>query len=847
MNENVNNAKKILNKRIENNTKTTTHNDIETSKIVTISTAPTYFTISTSAVVSSIPNKPPSNYDSSYKSSRRSSVKSPKQLRKFVHSPSKHDEKQIPDGLFAREKDSSTPFLSATPVKLNTQDESKQTCYNYRTTQLPPKSAPINSARRPVSSQTRHISSAASANLQKKSSDKTNLPEDLQPITISITRIDDQDTGHSIKVRKYYDRQALRIKKLNITSETNKMIENKKAAEYYSNLKAAVEQVALHKKSNFKLIGDNFNILNQNRSNEKPPDQIKIESSIDEDYLNNEKYMIKNDDNDLDISLRKNSNTKATLSQEIKFNNQEIEKLTSKINNHLDELNQSSSSSSSASNQKKPIPKSPHSSFDLNALNDEIDHNLSETDEDKKYLSKSIEITENNRINDNNNNNLDINMTSQMKEESLYDFTHTTLDNFDDNNNNNNNSNNNDSSDNHINEKDHIDINNKAHENNFEEINNVVYEKEDDDEEIQEIMQQSTFSIKDNYYDLNQEPAKVFCDDSELILRTDKKHYTSYADVDIETNIVNADSNIDIDALRLISQISNSPVYNKLDIETYNNNPNYSELNLTENKEFKSLTNLETQNNEIKENNVMFYLNEDEPAETQNQFEVKNPENYEIYVEELSENQNKLEIKPIIAESNSIKELECINNELKETVVKNEVQEGELEDQTEEQKEDEVGNTLNVEHEVLNESHDSSINIKNKEIFIILTEKIRPNSSEVNDNYDFENETNNIKNINNLDEIKSSEKDLIEKQKQKNINHENKPLDGENILDKKQQEISNKVDKGLEKVTSLNKEEYKNENIILNNKLNYSDFISNKNKNLLINPKSSLGKYFCII
>ena len=45
MNENVNNAKKILNKRIENNTKTTTHNDIETSKIVTISTAPTYFTI----------------------------------------------------------------------------------------------------------------------------------------------------------------------------------------------------------------------------------------------------------------------------------------------------------------------------------------------------------------------------------------------------------------------------------------------------------------------------------------------------------------------------------------------------------------------------------------------------------------------------------------------------------------------------------------------------------------------------------------------------------------------------------------------------------------------------------
>jgi hypothetical protein len=216
---------------------------------------------------------------------------------------------------------------------------------------------------------------------------------------------------------------------------------------------------------------------------EKQPNQIKIETSIDKDYLNIDKNLIKNDDNDGDriekdddIGLRKNSNTKATLSQEIKFNNQEIEKLTSKINNHLDVLNQSSSSSSSASNHKRSIPKSPHSSFDLNALNDDIDNNSSETDDDIKYLSKSIEITGNILINENNNKNVDdINTTSQMKEESLYDFIHTTLDNFDEINNDNNDNNN---IENNNNEKDQIDINNNVNENNLEDIKNEVHAKE---------------------------------------------------------------------------------------------------------------------------------------------------------------------------------------------------------------------------------------------------------------------------------------------------------------------------------------------------------------------------------
>jgi hypothetical protein len=838
-NANNNSVKKILNKRIENNPKANYHNEVETSKIVTISSAPTYFTISKSAIVGAStpnPNNSSNNYENSYKSSRRSSVKSPKQMRKLIHSPLKIEEKQIPDGFFAIEKDPSIDFISTTPVKLKTQDESKSIFYNYRANQAP-KSAPISRPiSRPLSNKARQISSAHSKNKESKSNDKTNLPDELQPITISIIKIDDQETGHSIKVRKYYDRQALRIKKLNITSETNKLIENKKATEYCSNLKAAIERSVEPKKSNFKLISDNFKILNPQieiKLPDRPQNKIKAQNSVDNDF----KHLAKNDEV---IGLKKSSNTEATLSQEIKFNNEEIEKLTNKMKDHLDELNQSISSASS--NQKKTIPKSPHSSFDINALNDDIDNNLLQ--EEEKYLSKSIEIAENitsidkikdhldelnqsissassnqkktipkspyssfnmNALNDDIDNNLlqeeekylskSIEITennisnnnivdkpADMNEESFYDFINKTMNNSNDVINNNDND-------------DKIESNNN--ENNLGEIKNVFDEKQEIEEEI---IQNSTSSMKVNYNDLNHVDNKIFYDDSELILKNDKKHYTSYADVDIDTN------NVDTGTYKLISEIItyNRPDYNNLateKTELNNNNSNYWELNLT------------NENDLIEEN----HLNGDQSVKTENHFEI---------VIDIIENEKNEEITP----SNSTRELDNINNvienqkELNQTVFINEGHENHAEEQLE---------LSNVEHVALNESHDSSINMKNKEISIVLTEKIKQNNSEVDHDDDYLENEKNINHINNLNEKKSSE-NLKEKQ-----NQENKLLNEENIMQTKQQENLNKVDKGLEKVKSLNNEEYIKKNIILNKKLNHSDSTSNQVKNL--NAKSNLG------
>ena len=124
--------------------------------------------------------------------------------------------------------------------------------------------------------------------------------ENLEPITISLTEIENELTGNSIKIRRFFDRQSIRINKINIKQEQKP---------FYSDKFSKSFSAQSSKKKENKLIfnGDNLEPEIENFSIKLIPKINRVKSAPNEDLNQTNILLIPN--LELDDELKETENS----------------------------------------------------------------------------------------------------------------------------------------------------------------------------------------------------------------------------------------------------------------------------------------------------------------------------------------------------------------------------------------------------------------------------------------------------------------------------------------------------------------------------------------------------------